>query len=133
MPPHKIEDDALLNLTLYGYKEEFRHVLEVILQNSIDAISREIENDHINLDDAHMEIHLFYTAQSIQISFIDNGDGMNQKIQDSISFPRAMQRGILSQHLSLAKGLIEHSFHGRLDIYHHRPKGTTVLIEIPIR
>ena len=132
LPLHQNEDKQLEDILLYGYEDEFMHSLEIILQNSVDAGLREVASGKMGVEDIQLEIYLFLGDNNVQLSFIDNGDGFNEKKVNSALFKVPFYKGVVSHHLYLAKSIIEHNFHGSLELYHHQPKGSTILIELPL-
>lgn len=124
----KIINDIDKDLTVIGYKNEFKHVLLNIINNAKDAIVKKRGRDEarfIRLDSAIKE-------GFVTIKIEDNGGGVRQEIIDKIFEPQFSTKGDEGSGigLSISKIIIQEHHGGKIDVY-NTDKGAVFTVSIP--
>lgn len=124
----KIINDIDKDLTVIGYKNEFKHVLLNIINNAKDAIVKKRGRDEarfIRLDSAIKE-------GFVTIKIEDNGGGVRQEIMDKIFEPQFSTKGDEGSGigLSISKIIIQEHHGGKIDVY-NTDKGAVFTVSIP--
>lgn len=101
------------NMEIYGYKNEFEHVILNLISNARDAFDgKEIKNKRI-------EFAAYETKTKKIITVKDNGGGVESKVIDKIFNPyfttkiHSKGTGI---GLYMTRSIIERNFHGKIEV-----------------
>ncbi len=126
----KIEVDIVCDksVKMFGYANEFSHVLINILNNAKDAFC------HITTKSKHIQILVKERNSNIQIKITDNGTGISDKMINKVFEPyfstkHASQGTGLG--LYIVKMIVEDSMNGKIEVKNDNTGGVCFTITFP--
>ncbi len=114
------------SIKLECVETELSMILQIIIQNALDAYKLESSADKIVKLTAGLKDNL------LEISIADYGKGISEKIKHSMFTPYNTDKTYGSgMGLYIARRLIRHRYQGDIQLIDNTPTGTVVVIKIP--
>ncbi|RAX58922.1 hypothetical protein CCZ01_01635 [Helicobacter monodelphidis] len=127
-----INDETCQTTMIYGFSNEFKQALLVLIQNAKDAIQEKIQQQPDFLGEIYITIQQVEGNSAVEIGILDNAGGVCPADLPYIFDPYFSTKGAKGSGVGLptAKMIIERSMHGKIRAF-NKNQGAYFQITVP--